>query len=82
MISRGPLNRRCARHLSRCRLAALSHSVPPLPPNPALGGYRASFAQRSLHERSPERARVELGFSAEVLPEVGLPAFATAPLRA
>jgi dTDP-L-rhamnose 4-epimerase len=30
---------------------------------------------------SPERARRELGFAATVSPEVGLPAFATAPLR-
>ena len=31
---------------------------------------------------SPARAREELGFSAEVMPEEGLAAFATAPLRA
>ncbi|MFL6062241.1 MAG: NAD-dependent epimerase/dehydratase family protein [Marmoricola sp.] len=31
---------------------------------------------------SPERAAAELGFRAEIAPEVGLPAFATAPLRA
>ena len=31
---------------------------------------------------SPERARAELGFTAEVSPEEGLRAFATAPLRA
>jgi dTDP-L-rhamnose 4-epimerase len=30
---------------------------------------------------SPERARTELGFTAQVRPEQGLPAFATAPLR-
>lgn len=30
---------------------------------------------------SPARASAELGFTAAVLPEVGLPAFATAPLR-
>ena len=30
---------------------------------------------------SPERARRELGFTAAVLPDEGLPAFATAPLR-
>jgi dTDP-L-rhamnose 4-epimerase len=30
---------------------------------------------------SPVRARERLGFTAEVRPEVGLPAFATAPLR-
>ena len=30
---------------------------------------------------SPERARAGLGFSAEIGPEDGLPAFATAPLR-
>jgi dTDP-L-rhamnose 4-epimerase len=31
---------------------------------------------------SPARAAAELGFTAEVLPEVGLPQFATTPLRA
>ena len=31
---------------------------------------------------SPERARAELGFAASVGPDRGLPAFATAPLRA
>ena len=31
---------------------------------------------------SPERARADLGFSAEILPETGLREFATAPLRA
>ena len=30
---------------------------------------------------SPDKARRELGFTAEVLPEQGLPEFATAPLR-
>jgi dTDP-L-rhamnose 4-epimerase len=30
---------------------------------------------------SPERARTGLGFTAQVHPDVGLPAFATAPLR-
>jgi dTDP-L-rhamnose 4-epimerase len=30
---------------------------------------------------SPERAAVELGFRAQILPETGLPAFANAPLR-
>ncbi len=30
---------------------------------------------------SPERAAAELGFRAEILPEVGLPAFRSAPLR-
>jgi dTDP-L-rhamnose 4-epimerase len=30
---------------------------------------------------SPRRAADELGFVAEILPEQGLPAFATAPLR-
>ena len=44
------------------------------------GGYRLGDVRHIV--ASPERARVELGFSAEVLPEVGLPAFATAPLRA
>jgi dTDP-L-rhamnose 4-epimerase len=44
------------------------------------GGYRLGDVRHVV--ASPERARVELGFSASVLPEVGLPAFATAPLRA
>ena len=44
------------------------------------GGYRLGDVRHVV--ASPERARAELGFSASVLPEVGLPAFATAPLRA
>ena len=44
------------------------------------GGYRLGDVRHIV--ASPERARAELGFSAEVLPDVGLPAFATAPLRA
>lgn len=44
------------------------------------GGYRLGDVRHVV--ASPERARAELGFSARVLPEVGLPAFATAPLRA
>ncbi|MBF4162272.1 NAD-dependent epimerase/dehydratase family protein [Nocardioides acrostichi] len=44
------------------------------------GGYRLGDVRHIV--ASPERARVELGFSASVLPHDGLPAFATAPLRA
>ncbi len=44
------------------------------------GGFRAGDVRHVV--ASPERAAAELGFRAEVLPEVGLPAFATAPLRA
>jgi dTDP-L-rhamnose 4-epimerase len=44
------------------------------------GGYRIGDVRHVV--ASPERARAELGFVAEVPPWVGLPAFATAPLRA
>lgn len=44
------------------------------------GGYRLGDVRHVV--ASPERARAELGFSAQVRPEDGLPAFATAPLRA
>jgi dTDP-L-rhamnose 4-epimerase len=43
------------------------------------GGYRLGDVRHVV--ASPARATAELGFTAEVLPEVGLPAFATAPLR-
>jgi dTDP-L-rhamnose 4-epimerase len=43
------------------------------------GGYRLGDVRHVV--ASPARAADELGFSAEVLPEQGLPAFATAPLR-
>ena len=43
------------------------------------GEYRAGDVRHVV--ASPERARRELGFEAQVLPEQGLPAFATAPLR-
>ncbi len=43
------------------------------------GGYRLGDVRHVV--ASPARAAAELGFSAEVLPEQGLPAFATAPLR-
>jgi dTDP-L-rhamnose 4-epimerase len=43
------------------------------------GGYRIGDVRHVV--ASPERARTELGFTAQVLPEVGLPAFATEPLR-
>jgi dTDP-L-rhamnose 4-epimerase len=44
------------------------------------GAYRLGDVRHVV--ASPERARAELGFSAQVPPEQGLPAFATAPLRA
>jgi dTDP-L-rhamnose 4-epimerase len=44
------------------------------------GGYRLGDVRHIV--ASPARAEAELGFTAEVLPEQGLPAFATAPLRA
>jgi dTDP-L-rhamnose 4-epimerase len=44
------------------------------------GGYRLGDVRHIV--ASPARASAELGFTAEVLPDVGLPAFATAPLRA
>jgi len=43
------------------------------------GGYRLGDVRHVV--ASPERASAELGFSAEVLPEQGLRAFATDPLR-
>ena len=43
------------------------------------GGYRLGDVRHIV--ASPERARQELGFTARVAPEVGLPEFATAPLR-
>jgi dTDP-L-rhamnose 4-epimerase len=43
------------------------------------GGYRLGDVRHIV--ASPARATAELGFTAEVLPEVGLPAFATVPLR-
>ena len=44
------------------------------------GGYRLGDVRHVV--ASPARASAELGFTAEVRPEQGLPAFATAPLRA
>ena len=44
------------------------------------GGFRLGDVRHVV--ASPELARAELGFSAEVMPDDGLPAFATAPLRA
>jgi dTDP-L-rhamnose 4-epimerase len=43
------------------------------------GGYRLGDVRHIV--ASPARAAAELGFTAEVLPGVGLPEFATAPLR-
>jgi dTDP-L-rhamnose 4-epimerase len=43
------------------------------------GGYRLGDVRHVV--ASPARATAELGFTADVLPERGLPAFATAPLR-
>ena len=44
------------------------------------GGYRLGDVRHVV--AAPERARRELGFAARVHPEEGLPAFASAPLRA
>jgi dTDP-L-rhamnose 4-epimerase len=44
------------------------------------GGYRLGDVRHIV--ASPERAAAELGFRAEIGPTVGLPEFATAPLRA
>jgi dTDP-L-rhamnose 4-epimerase len=44
------------------------------------GGYRLGDVRHVV--ASPVRATAELGFTAEIHPEQGLPAFATAPLRA
>lgn len=44
------------------------------------GGFRLGDVRHVV--ASPARASAELGFSAEIRPEQGLPAFATAPLRA
>jgi dTDP-L-rhamnose 4-epimerase len=43
------------------------------------GGYRLGDVRHVV--ASPELARKELGFSAEVSPVAGIPRFATAPLR-
>jgi len=43
------------------------------------GGYRLGDVRHIV--ASPERATAELGFTAEIHPDQGLPAFATAPLR-
>ena len=44
------------------------------------GGYRLGDVRHIV--ASPERAKAGLGFSAEILPDQGLPEFATVPLRA
>ena len=50
-------------------------------PDPVVvGGARPGDVRHVV--ASPERAATELGFRAQVAPDVGLPAFATAPLRA
>jgi dTDP-L-rhamnose 4-epimerase len=54
-------------------------SARPLAPE-VTGGYRLGDVRHVV--ASPARAAAELGFTAEVPPEQGLPAFATAPLRA
>jgi dTDP-L-rhamnose 4-epimerase len=50
----------------------------PLEPQ-VTGGYRLGDVRHIV--ASPARASAELGFSAEIHPDQGLPAFATAPLR-
>ncbi len=44
------------------------------------GGYRLGDVRHVV--ASPARATAELGFTAEIHPDQGLPGFATAPLRA
>ncbi len=43
------------------------------------GGYRLGDVRHVV--ASPARATAELAFTAEITPDQGLPAFATAPLR-
>ena len=55
--------------------AGTAHPVEP----EVTGGYRLGDVRHVV--ASPARATAELGFTAEVHPDQGLPAFATAPLR-
>ncbi|MEO9325392.1 NAD-dependent epimerase/dehydratase family protein [Nocardioides sp. C4-1] len=58
----------------------VASGVPGTTPEPEVtGGYRLGDVRHVV--ASPARATAELGFTAEVRPETGLPAFATAPLR-
>lgn len=61
--------------LDVARLVASGSGVEP----EVTGAYRLGDVRHVV--ASPERARAELGFAAEIGPEDGLPAFATAPLR-
>jgi len=56
--------------------AGTEHPVEP----EVTGGYRLGDVRHVV--ASPERATADLGFTAKVHPDQGLPAFATAPLRA
>jgi dTDP-L-rhamnose 4-epimerase len=61
-------------------VAALVARGAPTPREPVVtGGFRAGDVRHVV--ASPRRAADELGFVAEIPPEEGLPAFATAPLR-
>ena len=55
--------------------SGVARPVPPV----VTGRYRAGDVRHVV--ASPDRAAAELGFTAAVRPEEGLPAFATAPLR-
>ena len=61
-------------------VAGLVASGSPVPRPPEVTGqYRVGDVRHVV--ASPDRAAAELGFRAAIMPEVGLPAFATAPLR-
>jgi dTDP-L-rhamnose 4-epimerase len=60
-------------------LATALHGVLGGPAPRVTGSYRLGDVRHVV--ASPERARQELGFTAVVRPDDGLPAFATAPLR-
>ena len=61
------------------RVAQGSDSAKGLAPE-VTGGFRLGDVRHIV--ASPERARTDLGFSAEILPDRGLAEFATVPLRA
>jgi dTDP-L-rhamnose 4-epimerase len=61
------------------RVAALLSEAAAGPSPEVTGDYRAGDVRHVV--ASPELARVELGFAAQVTPDQGIPEFATAPLR-
>jgi dTDP-L-rhamnose 4-epimerase len=58
---------------------ALSASTPGAPPPVVVGGHRLGDVRHVF--ASPDRARTELGFTAEVPFAAGMKEFARAPLR-